>query len=143
MQLCRLMPALKDSQVIFVTSDAGSRLEVELKARECGVSAPSFYGITEANRWQKLRLIRVAIEITLLLMRVRPDVVISTGAAPGYIAVRVASMVGIRTIWLDSIANSEVLSLSGRKAGLHADLWLTQWEHLALPEGPHYLGTVV
>ncbi|MCI5150914.1 MAG: UDP-N-acetylglucosamine--LPS N-acetylglucosamine transferase, partial [Candidatus Electrothrix sp. MAN1_4] len=50
---------------------------------------------------------------------------------------------GARTIWIDSIANSDKLSMSGQKVGKYADLWLTQWEHLARPEGPHYHGTVI
>jgi len=35
------------------------------------------------------------------------------------------------------------LSLSGRRVGPWADLWLTQWEHLARPEGPEYRGSVL
>ena len=33
--------------------------------------------------------------------------VISTGAAPGYFAMRFAKWLGRRTIWIDSIANVE------------------------------------
>ena len=50
---------------------------------------------------------------------------------------------GARTIWLDSIANVEELSMSGSWIGRSADLWLTQWPHLARPEGPHYAGSVL
>ena len=32
------------------------------------------------------------------------------------------------------------LLLSGRKAGPRADLYLTQWPHLAGPDGPEYAG---
>ena len=42
-----------------------------------------------------------------------------------------------------SIANAEELSLSGAKAGSCADLWLTQWPHLAREGGPRYLGNVL
>ena len=72
-----------------------------------------------------------------------PDVVVSTGAAPGYAAIRFAGWIGAKTIWVDSIANVEELSLSGRMAGRIADLWLTQWEHLAGPQGPHFEGSVL
>ena len=76
------------------------------------------------------------------MIKERPDVVVSTGAAPGYFGIRFGKLVGARTIWIDSIANAEELSLSGLKAGKHVDLWLTQWEHLAQQEGPHYHGNV-
>ena len=86
--------------------------------------------------------------MAMILLRIRPDVVVTTGAAPGYFALRLGGLLGGRTIWVDSIANVEELSLSGQKAGQHCDLWLTQWEHLAKPvstegKGPEYKGSVV
>ena len=76
-------------------------------------------------------------------MKENPDVIVSTGAAPGYFAIRFGRLLGIKTIWIDSIANAEELSMSGQKAGKHADLWLTQWKHLAKPQGPLYYGNVI
>jgi len=49
----------------------------------------------------------------------------------------------MKTIWVDSIANADELSMSGQKAGGCADLWLTQWHHLAAEGGPSYLGSVL
>ena len=69
--------------------------------------------------------------------------IITTGAAPGYFALRFGKLFGTRTIWIDSMANAEELSKSGQEVGKHADLWLTQWEHLARPGGPHYMGAVL
>ncbi len=48
-----------------------------------------------------------------------------------------------RTVWIDSIANIERLSLSGARARPVADVWLTQWAHLARPDGPEYWGAVL
>jgi hypothetical protein len=69
--------------------------------------------------------------------------VISTGAAPGLFGVAIGSLLGARTIWVDSIANGEELSLSGHRARRFADLWLTQWPHLASKDGPFYRGSVL
>ena len=74
---------------------------------------------------------------------VRPDVVISTGAAPGYFALRLGKMLRAQTIWLDSLANVETLSQAGEMAGPYADLWLTQWPELAGDAGPSYDGKVI
>ena len=69
---------------------------------------------------------------------------VSTGAAPGLMALAVAKLVaGSRTVWIDSIANSERLSLSGRLARPVADAWLVQWPHLARPGGPEHWGAVL
>ena len=70
--------------------------------------------------------------------------VISTGAAPGLVALAVAKLLtGSRTVWIDSIANTKQLSLSGRLARPVADAWLVQWPHLARPGGPEYWGAVL
>jgi UDP-N-acetylglucosamine:LPS N-acetylglucosamine transferase len=96
-----------------------------------------------ANRWAKLKLVRTAFSVLWMLLRERPDVVISTGAAPGFFAILFGKKLGARTIWVDSIANVEALSMSGQRARRHADLWLTQWPHLATAEGPVFKGSVL
>lgn len=85
----------------------------------------------------------MAAKIGWILLAVRPDVIVTTGAAPGYFAIRLGRMLGARTIWLDSVANVEQLSLSGQRIGRHADLWLTQWPHLASEAGPKFHGAVL
>lgn len=134
-QLLRLRPAFAGCDVVFATVKEGYRSDVG--------PGVEFRIIPDANRWNKLGLLRVLFGIFKLLWRERPDVVISTGAAPGYFAIRLGNLFGARTIWVDSIANGEELSLSGQKAGPHASLWLTQWAHLAKPNGPHYRGSVL
>ena len=78
-----------------------------------------------------------------LVIRERPDVVVTTGAAPGYFALRFGKWIGAKTIWIDSIANLERMSLSGERVRRYADLWLTQWAHLAKSDGPVFLGAVL
>jgi hypothetical protein len=133
-QMLRLRPAFAGSDVIFATVREGYRT---------AVGDAQFRVIPDANRWSKLDLVRSVFAIFWLILRERPDVVISTGAAPGYFAVRIGKLFGARTIWVDSVANAEELSLSGKEAGRHVDLWLTQWPHLASLEGPHFKGSVL
>lgn len=142
-QLNRLMPAWQGCSTVIVTTNHGYEVEIARLAELSGQPIPPIKVVTEANRWQKFRVLRSAVEILILLLRIRPDVVITTGAAPGFIALRLGPLVGARTIWVDSIANSDELSLSGQMAGKYADLWLTQWAHLARPSGPHFRGSVL
>jgi UDP-N-acetylglucosamine:LPS N-acetylglucosamine transferase len=134
-QLSRLMPAFSGCDVAYMTTMASYRAQVPQSRR--------FYVVPDANIRSKARLLLMAIKVAAILLRERPDVVISTGAAPGYFALRFGKLIGARTIWVDSMANAEQLSLSGRRIGAHADLWLTQWPHLARPDGPHYEGAVL
>ena len=107
------------------------------------VADHNFYVVNDANRWSKIALMKTAGRLGSIVWKERPDIVVSTGAAPGYIALRLGRLLGARTVWLDSIANVEQLSMSGSWVGHSADLWLTQWPHLARPEGPHYAGSVL
>jgi UDP-N-acetylglucosamine:LPS N-acetylglucosamine transferase len=142
-QLLRLAPAWDGCEVHYATTMAESLEQALSTARARGQPAPRFHLFTDANRWQKLRLLRQAIELTWLLVRVRPDVLITSGAAPGYVAIRLGRLLGTRTVWLDSIANVEELSMTGELAGPYAHLWLTQWPELARPGGPQHLGSVL
>jgi UDP-N-acetylglucosamine:LPS N-acetylglucosamine transferase len=133
-QLLRVVPALGSYEVVFVTVLPSYRAEVPDNR---------FYLVGDANRWNKFGLIGLAIRLTWILVKERPDVVLSTGAAPGYVALLLGRLFGAKTVWIDSITNIERLSLSGSMAGRYADLWLTQWPHLAKAEGPHYGGAVL
>jgi UDP-N-acetylglucosamine:LPS N-acetylglucosamine transferase len=133
-ELLRLVPAFSECEIVFMTVNPEYRLDVPHH---------KFYTIFDATRWTRMRLVRAASQMFWLCCKERPDVIVSTGAAPGYLAIRIGKLLGARTIWLDSIANAEELSLSGAMAGRYADLWLTQWPHLAREGGPQYRGAVL
>ena len=133
-ELLRLAPALEGHDVTWVTTNQGYRDSIPFGR---------FDQVRDASMWNKRGLVILFGQIVALVARLRPEVVITTGAAPGFFAIRVANMLGAYTIWLDSIANADELSLSGRRIGGHADVWLTQWEHLAGPDGPLFRGSVV
>jgi UDP-N-acetylglucosamine:LPS N-acetylglucosamine transferase len=116
-----------------MTTDGGRRREV---------GADRLYVVKDASKSDKLAVAWCALQTLRVLVSVRPDVVVSTGAAPGYLAIRLAKAFGARTIWLDSVANVEMLSLSGRMASTRVDLCLTQWPHLA-SGSIQYLGAVL
>ena len=146
MQLQRLRPAWDGCETIYVTTKREYQQDVEADAKRRSIKIPKFYTVTPATRWEKFRMLRQLCEISFILLKERPDVLITTGAAPGYFALRLGKMLGARTIWVDSIANAEELSLSGQKVKRFADLWLTQWEHLSGSDetvNPAYLGAVV
>lgn len=125
-QLLRLRGGLQGADVVFVTTTPEYRPMV---------GDAGFRVVTEANRKSRMRVILMALQMLWIFVRERPTAVVTTGAAPGYIAVRLGKIFGARTLWVDSIANAEELSLSGRLAARHADKVLTQWRHLAEPDG--------
>ncbi|MEL6978598.1 MAG: hypothetical protein AAGM38_07970 [Pseudomonadota bacterium] len=99
--------------------------------------------IRDFNRSNPLVMLKAARQLMALCRRVRPSVVVSTGAAPGLLALAVGKLYGARTIWIDSVANSEKLSMSGKTAGWICDLWVTQWPHLEKSPKLRYFGRLL
>jgi hypothetical protein len=103
-----------------------------------------YHVIQDATRWSRLALVKLVCQVVWLMLRERPDVVFTTGALPGGLAIILGRLMGARTIWLDSIANVDEMSMTGLMVRKHAGLWLTQWPHLAeQSEGPDYAGAVL
>lgn len=132
-QLRRLAPAFEGLPIRYVSTNR------ELAAE---VSPMPLSVVPDANLDEKLRLIALAWEMFWVVVTRRPRLIVSTGAAPGFFAIAFGKLVGARTVWVDSIANGEKMSVSGQKVRLFADVWLTQWPHLEKPNGPLYKGAV-
>lgn len=72
------------------------------------------------NAWQSLRI----------LLRERPDVILSTGADVTVPTCLLGKLLGARLIHLESAGNVRTPSLTGRLVYPFADLFLVQWEPL-------------
>lgn len=133
-QLMRMAPAFAHHDVLWLSTAPGLAEKIPFGR---------FASVRDASMWDKPGLLLMALQVGWQVLRLRPDVVISTGAAPGYFAVVFGRLLGARTIWVDSIANAEELSLAGRKVRRWASHWLTQWPELARADGPHHIGAVL
>jgi UDP-N-acetylglucosamine:LPS N-acetylglucosamine transferase len=134
-QMRRLLPALAGCELVF--AGVADWLDADLGP------AP-YYRLRNVSRSDPLGFFVVAWQLARVVRNLRPEVVVSTGAAPGLMAVVIGKLLGgCRTVWIDSVANSERLSLSGRLARPFADAWLVQWPHLARPGGPEHWGSVL
>ncbi|MEM1329461.1 MAG: glycosyltransferase [Planctomycetota bacterium] len=134
-QLRRLQPAWSGARVTYATTIAAYRDEIE--------NGAAFAVVPDASRWNKAMLLWQATRVLLLVLRSRPQVIVTTGAAPGFWAVVFGRLLGARTCWIDSVANAEELSGSGERVGRFARLWVTQWEHLARPPKLRFFGNVL
>jgi UDP-N-acetylglucosamine:LPS N-acetylglucosamine transferase len=128
-QLMRLSPAWDGHQVSIATVDPSSRALVG--------DAPffTFRDVSRADWWN---IPAATLAIARILLTVRPQVIITTGALPGLIACALARPFGVKSLWVDSIANSEILSGSGGQAGRVCSQVVTQWPHLAGSHVAHW-----
>ncbi len=133
-QMQRLAPAFDNADVHYATTD---------KTASAQVSEARLHIYPDANKETPLRLIMCVIRLAWIVARVRPDVVISTGAAGGFTAIKLARLIGARTMFVDSIANVRGLSVSARLSVGVADRVLTQWPRVAAVTGADYRGAVI
>ncbi len=133
-QLITIRDSFPDRDVLYATTSA--QLAKDIGIRDLAV-------IRDCNRDTPLAIARCAYDVYGLVRRFRPDFVVTTGAAPGLFAIVIGKLFGAKGVWIDSVANSERLSLSGRLALLFADLHLTQWKHLSSPRGSAHFGSVL
>jgi exopolysaccharide biosynthesis glucuronosyltransferase PssD len=134
-ELRRILPAFEGTEVVYVCTYP--RADADL--------APArYYAVRNVTRRNGPAFAVTIRQILAIVRRERPDVVVTTGAAPGLIALVLAKLVcGSRTVWIDTVASSEHMTLSGKLARPVADAWLVQWPHLAKAGGPEFWGAVL
>jgi UDP-N-acetylglucosamine:LPS N-acetylglucosamine transferase len=121
-QLLRLKPAFEGMDLSFMTTkESFNEMVPDYK----------FYTIKDANRNNKINLIITFFDIFIKISKIKPNIIITTGAAPGLMSIIAGRFFGIKTIWVDSIANVEELSMSGKIATRIANRVYTQWEDLS------------
>lgn len=128
-QLMRLAPAWAGHDVSVATVDPSTR------ALAGDVPFFTFRDVSRADWW---RIPLATLDIARILLQTRPQVIITTGALPGLIAATLARPFGVKSLWVDSIANSEMLSGSGGQAGRVCSQVVTQWPHLATDRVEHW-----
>jgi UDP-N-acetylglucosamine:LPS N-acetylglucosamine transferase len=133
-ELSRLFVAFEGYSVEYATTDAGRRADVP---------EGRFHLLTDANQRTPWKLFVCAAQVARLVLRYRPRVVVTTGAAPGLFAVIMGKAVGARTVWLDIFGLVMRMTLSGQLVKPFADVHLVQWPHLARPDGPYFKGSLL
>lgn len=133
-QLLLVSEAFEDMSPVFVTTK-------EELLRQAG--KVDGHVVADCNRNRPLRMLTCVRQCASIVFSRRPKVIISTGAAPGIICIAFGKLIGAKTIWIDSFANVEQLSMSGKIARYISDKWLTQWEHLSDTTGPSYHGALL
>lgn len=122
-QLLSLESVWKGHQVVCVSTG----LMVQEKLQAIGKT----YIVGECNREHPIKTFGVMLKCLKIVWKERPSVILSTGAAAGFLMCFWGKLFGAKVIWVDSIANAEKLSMSGRMIRPFADLILSQWPDVA------------
>lgn len=132
-QLLRLRPALAGMKAEYISTLAFNENELGGK----------LHLVKDANKSEKVNAAIMSLQVLWVLIKVRPDFILTTGALPGLVCIAFGKVFGIKSVWIDSIANAENLSLSGKWAKNFATIWLTQWPNLSDEDGPDFWGRVI
>ncbi len=133
-QLMLLRPTLDRFATTYVTTNA------DVVKRD-GISTSLV--IPDSNRHVPMAVLRTVFSAARIVIKVRPKVVVTTGALPGLACLVLARLLGARTVWIDSLANSERLSISGRFARSFSSVWLTQWPKVSEETGAQFSGCLL
>lgn len=133
-QLLRLRPAFEGCEVVFASIQPGSADEVR---------GHRFYRFRDASRKNKLAFFLVGLRMLWIVLRERPDVIVTTGSAPALLCLAIGRIFGARTLWIDSIANVREMSTSGQKAVRIAHKCVSQWPEVAARYGIEYWGRIL
>lgn len=96
-QLLRIAKALeKEFDVVYMSTHEKCATMVEGRV---------YYSMNDFSRWDFYKMFPELLHSIYIICKEKPSIVITTGAAPGLVCLFAAKICGIRTVWIDSIAN--------------------------------------
>jgi UDP-N-acetylglucosamine:LPS N-acetylglucosamine transferase len=133
-QLQRLSPAFEGFEVAYVST---------FDHYVTQVAGHRYYVVPNASRFELKGFLPGAWRAIKIMLRERPDAIVTTGSAPALIFLVLGRLIGTRTLWVDSLANPECLSSSGRLARRLAHQTVSQWQDVAAAQQVDYWGSVL
>lgn len=91
------------------------------------------YYVNQINRKEKLfilKFIKLFFSSFFILMKEKPDYIISTGALATFPVCFIGKLMGEHIIYIESFARIDTPSLTGRLMYHTADLFIVQWEEM-------------
>ncbi len=92
-----------------------------------------FKNLTE----RPLRIIPMVPRVLAVLLQERPDVIVSTGSEIAIPFFVLGKLLGIRTVFIESVCRVRTASFTGRLLYHFSDAFFVQWESLCERYGPH------
>jgi UDP-N-acetylglucosamine:LPS N-acetylglucosamine transferase len=120
-EVMQLYPLIKNYPHFFITFKREQSKEL-LKNKKA-------YFVIDPKR-NLFKLLLNFFQVFRILIKEKPKVIISTGAASAIPACFIGKLLGSKVIFIESLAAVDRPSLSGRFAYLVADLFIVQWENL-------------
>ena len=128
LNLLNLMGEEYEYNYIVSRQDNLSEKQISLPGKVYRVSRPR--GKDTPKVVAALRTLLATVETIWILIRVRPDAVLSTGPAIAVPAFLLGKLVGARTIFVETGSRVRSLSWTGRILYERADIFFVQWPQM-------------
>ena len=123
-ELMSIKAIADEHDTVYITEDGG-------QARDSALT--NMYRLPQINRRQKdflWRFLKLMLAAGKIMLREKPDVIITTGALIVFPFCLYAKLMGTKVIYIETFARVNDRSLTGRLVYPLADLFLVQWESL-------------
>ncbi|WP_298233753.1 hypothetical protein [uncultured Azohydromonas sp.] len=135
---------LRHAQGLWPAQPAAYITTMEIAASGFDTGGRPVHVIGECDRRKPFQAVAVLGRTLGLAWKLRPDVVVTTGSMPLALFCIWSKLLGAKVVWIDSVAQIEALSVSGRLMRRVADLCLAQWPAVAARyRGVEYAGEVL
>ena len=139
-----LLLLLKAAEGIWPMEPSAYVTTMAITAKGFSERGRPVYVIGESDRRKPLQAVLVVFRAMTLAFRIRPRCVVTTGSMPLAIFCLWAKLFGSKIVWIDSVAQIDAMSMSGRVMRHFADLCLVQWPELVSGyPGVEYAGEVL
>lgn len=116
---------IRDEYESFLITEKGAFLEK--------IFCRKVYHVNQINRKELLfipKFIWLFIISFMILIKEKPDCIISTGALMAYPVCLLGKIMGKKVIYIESFARIDTPSLTGRLVYKFADLFIVQWKEM-------------
>jgi UDP-N-acetylglucosamine:LPS N-acetylglucosamine transferase len=134
-EMLQLIESLDGNDFFFITTESMRTNHLSHKK----------YHVRNIQRWNPLSFVSAAFRIADVLRREKPDLVISNGAGIAVPAIAMARLLGIQTVFVESLCRVVRLSPTGMALLPLSDVFLVQWEELVdrYPNRVEYWGRII
>ncbi|MEG8058557.1 hypothetical protein QP150_19520 [Sphingomonas sp. 22L2VL55-3] len=133
-ELLRLRPAFAGFDVVYIST---------FENYASVVPESRFHAVPDASRFSVAAFLPIVARAFRIIRDEKPSAIITTGSAPMLPFVLLGRLLGVKSLWIDSISSTEHLSMSGHIAKYIATKVIAQWPALAAEQGIDYWGKVI
>src|SRR5438067_998291 len=101
-ELARLQPAFEDHELVYMST---------MDSYASAFKGHEYYTVPDFSQWNAYRIPYAGWKMYKAMAKIKPDIVITTGAAPGVLALFIGWLMGAKTIWVEASCHTEKISI--------------------------------